>query len=76
MKTKNNDIRAGALVILNGHFSHLPICWKNCKVCKKKMKINEKEAEDGPFLIKKLFTILVPSRAEKTFLINQLFLES
>ena len=54
MKKKNYDIRAGALVILNGHFSHLPICWKNCKVCKKKMKINEKEAEDGPFLIKKI----------------------
>ena len=34
--------------ILDGHFSTL-ICCKNCNVCLKRPKINEKEAEVGPF---------------------------
>ena len=34
--------------ILDGHiFTY--ICCKNCNVCLKKMKINQKEAGDGPF---------------------------
>ena len=50
------------LRILDGHFFTL-ICCKNCIVCLKRPKINEKEAEVGPFFIKKnnlfsLFTIL------------------
>ena len=36
--------------ILDGHFSH--ICCKNCKVCLKRLKINEKEAGVGPFFKK------------------------
>ena len=34
--------------ILDGHFFAL-ICCKNCIVCVKSSKINEKEAEVGPF---------------------------
>ena len=34
--------------ILNGNFFTY-ICCKNCNVCLKKTKINEKEAGDGPF---------------------------
>ena len=34
--------------ILDGHFSHIFIV-KNCIVCSKRTKINEKEAGVGPF---------------------------
>ena len=34
--------------ILDGHFFAL-ICCKNCIDCLKRPKMNEKEAEDGPF---------------------------
>ena len=37
--------------ILDGHFFAL-ICCKNCIVRLKRLKINEKEAEVGPFFIK------------------------
>ena len=37
--------------ILYGHFLTF-ICCKNCNVCLKNAKINEKEAVDGPFLKK------------------------
>ena len=36
--------------ILDGHFSHLPMCCKNCNVFVEKTKINQKEAEDGPLI--------------------------
>ena len=36
--------------ILDGHFFTY-ICCKNCNVCLKRPKINEKEAGVGPFLI-------------------------
>ena len=39
--------------ILDGHFFTL-ICCKNCIVCLKRPKINEKEARVGPFLKKHL----------------------
>ena len=49
--------------ILNGHFFAL-ICCKNCIVCLKRPKINEKEARVGPFknslehlLIKMLYNV-------------------
>ena len=35
--------------LLDGHFFTF-ICCKNCNVCLKKTKINEKVAGDGPFL--------------------------
>ena len=38
--------------ILDGHFFTF-ICCKNCNVCLKRPKINEKEAEVGPFFLKK-----------------------
>ena len=41
-------------LILDGHFSHIPICCENCNVCLIKTKINEKEAEDGPFFKKSM----------------------
>ena len=34
--------------LLDGHFFTY-ICCKNCNVCLKRLKINEKEAEVGPF---------------------------
>ena len=37
--------------LLNGHFFTY-ICCKNCNVCLKRSKINEKEAGVGPFLKK------------------------
>ena len=40
--------------ILDGHFFTV-ICCKNCYVCLKKLKMNEKEAGDGPFFFKKMF---------------------
>ena len=39
--------------ILDGHFFTF-ICCKNCNVCLKRPKINEKEAGVGPILTKKL----------------------
>ena len=39
--------------ILDGHFSHIV---KNCNVCLKRPKINEKEAGVGPFFFKKNIT--------------------
>ena len=39
-----------------GHFFTI-ICCKNCNVCLKKTKTNEKEATDGPFLKKNLSRI-------------------
>ena len=38
--------------ILDGHFFTL-ICCKNCIVCLKRPKINEKESGVGPFFLKK-----------------------
>ena len=38
--------------ILDGHFFTF-ICCKNCNVCLKRPKINEKEAGIGPFFLKK-----------------------
>ena len=43
--------------ILDGHFFTF-ICCKNCDVCLKKMKMNEKEAGVGPFFLKKCFIFL------------------
>ena len=37
--------------LLDGHFFTF-ICCKNCNVCLKRPKINEKEAEVGPFFKK------------------------
>ena len=39
--------------ILDGHFFTC-ICRKNCNVCLKRPKINEKEAVVGPFFLKKI----------------------
>ena len=39
--------------ILDGHFFTF-ICCKNCNVCLKNTKINEKEAGDGPFFLKSI----------------------
>ena len=45
--------------ILDGHFFTY-ICCKNCNVCLKRPKINEKEAGVGPFFLKKTFLLLFP----------------
>ena len=41
--------------ILNGHF-YINFCW-SCNFCLKRPKINENEAWDGPFYIKKTLII-------------------
>ena len=46
--------------ILDGHFFTY-ICCKNCIVCLKRLKINEKEAGVGPFF-KKTFLLSRPSQ--------------
>ena len=43
--------------ILDGHFFTL-ICCKNCIVCLKRPKINEKEAGVGPFFLKKAVRLI------------------
>ena len=50
--------------ILDGHFFAL-ICYKNCIVCLKRPKINEKEAEVGPFF-KKTHTQCALSHVSKS----------
>ena len=53
--------------ILHGHFLTF-ICCKNCNVCLKNAKINEKEAVDGPFFkkgIRRLGTLTAPQPSVK-----------
>ena len=52
--------------LLDGHFFTL-ICCKNCIVCLKRPKINEKEAEVGPFVKKRNNVIMEVSFGELSF---------
>ena len=52
--------------ILDGHFFTY-ICCKNCYVCLKRPKINEKEAEVGPFFLKKTTNVNVINFAFSLF---------
>ena len=48
--------------ILDGHdIIFILISCKNCIVCLKRQKINEKEAEVGPFFEKKTFFFVLPN---------------
>ena len=61
--------------ILDGHFFTL-ICCKNCTVCLKRLKVNEKEAGVGPFFFKKNFVVyllggkIVNNLAKLCFMVN------
>ena len=51
--------------ILNGHYFTF-ICCKKCNFCFEKTKINEEEAEDGPFLKNKVITRTLRQRLLNT----------
>ena len=53
--------------ILDGHFSPI-FLYKNCNVCLKKMKINEKEVRIGPFKKSFMTTLSIKMTTSQFFM--------